>query len=146
MPRKAQRVTNGHRAAVCGLIIAGVSMIEACRIAGVPRDVMPKYLPAGWHGRHSSSRRVRRWKGEELEGLREAYCDPNQRTATIAARYGVCVSQVNNLARKHGWPMRRAGRKPKPDSVRSMSPQQRTVYFKLRSIMPAPAAVQEALR
>jgi hypothetical protein len=134
MPRKAQRVTNGHRAAVCGLIIAGLSMIEACRIAGVPRDLLPKYLPPGWHYRYRKP--ARRWKGEELESLREAYCDHSQRTVTIAARYGVHVSQINQLAKRHGWPPRPPGRKPKANSIRSMSPQQRTAYFKLRSIMP----------
>lgn len=143
MPRKAQRVTNGHRAAVCGLIIAGLSMIEACRIAGVPRDVLPKYLPAGWHDRHSK-RRARRWKGEELESLREAYCDPCQRTVTIAARYGVHVSQINNLARREGWPLRPPGKRRKPTGIRSMTPQQRTAYFKLRSIMPSADAAAQA--
>jgi len=143
MPRKAQRVTNGHRAAVCGLVIAGVSMTDACRIAGVPRDVLPKFLPAGWHDRRSS-RRTRRWKGEELAGLREAYCDPNQKTATIAARYGVHVSQINKLAQQHGWPRRLPGKARKANSIRSMSPQQRTAYFKLRTIMPPAAAAAQA--
>lgn len=143
MPRKAQRVTNGHRAAVCGLVIAGLSMTEACRIAGVPRDVLPKYLPPGWHDRRSN-RRTRRWKGEELASLREAYCDLSQRTATIAARYGVCVSMINNIARREGWPQRHPGRKRKPTGIRSMSPQQRTTYFKLRSIMPAADAAAQA--
>jgi hypothetical protein len=143
MPRKAQRVTNGHRAAVCGLVIAGVSMTEACRIAGVPREVLPKYLPAGWHDRRSS-RRTRRWKGEELAGLREAYCDLNQKTATIAARYDVHVSQIYRLAHLHGWPRRLPGGARKPNSIRSMSPKQRTVYFKLRTIMPPAAAAAQA--
>jgi len=143
MPRKAQRVTNGHRAAVCGLVIAGLSMTDACRIAGVPRDILPKYLPPGWHDRRSS-RRTRRWKGDELAGLREAYCDLAQKTATIAARYGVHVSQINKLAKLHGWPRRLAGRTRKPNSIRSMSAQQRTVYFKLRTIMPPAAAAAQA--
>jgi len=145
MPRKAQRITNGHRAAVCGLVIAGLSMTEACRIVGVPRDILPSYLPPGWHDRRSS-RRTRRWKGEELAGLREAYCDLSQKTATIAARYGVHVSQINKLANLHGWPRRPAGRTRKPTGIRSMSPQQRTAYFKLRTIMPSADAAAQACR
>lgn len=144
MPRKAQRVTNGHRAAVCGLIIAGLTMIEACRIAGVPRDVMPKYLPQGWHDRHR--KRARRWRGEELESLREAYLDPTQKTTTIAARYGVHPSQITKLAHQHSWPVRPTGSARRPTSIRSMSPQQRTAYFKLRSIMPPAAAAEQACR
>jgi hypothetical protein len=41
----ATRVTNGHRAAVCGLILAGVSYGTACQIAAAPRERMRQYVP-----------------------------------------------------------------------------------------------------
>ncbi len=42
------RVTNGHRAAVCGLLLAGVSFGDACQIAAAPRDRMRQYIPEDW--------------------------------------------------------------------------------------------------
>jgi len=91
-------------------------------------------------------RRPVRWTGEEVAGLREAYCDLNQKTATIAARYDVHFSRITQLAHRHGWPLRRVGRPPKPNGIRSMTPQQRTAYFKLRTIMPAADALAEVYR
>ena len=66
----------------------------------------------------------------------------------IAERYGVTASQITKLAQKNGWPMRPAGHKRKSRSLRSMTPQQRTIYFKMRRDlnMPALSAVAEALR
>jgi hypothetical protein len=42
------RVTNGHRAAVCGLLLVGVSFGDACQIAAAPRDRMRQYIPEDW--------------------------------------------------------------------------------------------------
>lgn len=141
----AQRLTNGQRACICGLVIAGLSMTEACKIAGVPRDRYAELLPPNWHKR---TRKAIRWKADQLAELREAYCDHAQRTKTIAERYGVTAGQITNLAKKNGWPMRPAGHKRKPNSIRSMTPRQRTLYFKLRhdAGMPALSAAAEALR
>ncbi len=138
-----QRITNGHRAAVCGLVIAGLSMTEACKIVGVPRDMYLSWLPPGWH---KPKPRPSRWFGERLEALREAYLDPNQKTRTIAARYDVHVSFITHMARKHGWPLRQVGNVRKPNSIRSMTAKQRTIYFKLRHIMPRTSAAAEACR
>lgn len=140
-----QRITNGQRAAVCGLIIAGLTMTESCRIVGIPRNRFSELVPPNWHAR---SRKPRRWRPEQLSALCADYHDPAQRTQTIADRYGVSVSQISKLAKIHGWTMRVPGNKPKPGSIRSMTPQQRTHYFKLRRDlnMPRLSAAAEALR
>ncbi len=143
MPSKPGRITNGQRAAVCGLVIAGVSMTQACLIVGAPRALYLKYLPPKWH---KQKPRPSIWFGERLDDLRDAYMDPSQRTRTIAQRYGVHVSFITHMARKHGWPVRLPANVKKPNSIRTMTPQQRTIYFKLRHIMPRASAVAEATR
>lgn len=142
MPSRPQRVTNGHRAAVCGLVIAGMGMIDACEIVGAPYQLVKASLPPKWHKRH---RHPSRWRGDELAEMLAAFVDPAQKTRTIAARYGVSVDMIRKIAGRHGY--KRPKRQPRsPNSLRTMTPKQRTIYFKLRHIMPAAQAAIEACR
>lgn len=130
MPSRNQRITNGHRAAVCGLVIAGLPMIESCRIVGAPYLAVVGVLPKGWHVR---GRRPSRWTGDLIDELREAWFDPAQRVFTIASRYGVTTKAIQLVARKQGWPRRRRWRIEAPGpAFRDLSADQRRVYFKLR--------------
>lgn len=99
----AARVTNGHRAAVCGLVIAGVALTEACKVAGVPYLAMLAVLPDRWHTRVP---RPYRWRGHELEELYESWMDPYQRAETIANRFGISPTRLRQIARKNDWPQR----------------------------------------
>lgn len=45
MATAKSRVTNGHRAAVCGLILAGVPFVAASRIVGVHHERIRPYIP-----------------------------------------------------------------------------------------------------
>lgn len=142
MPSRPQRVTNGHRAAVCGLVILGLGMIEACEIAGAPYQLVKASLPPNWHKR---SRFASRWRGDELAGMLAAFVDPDQKTQTIADRYGVTADMIRRVAGRHGY-KRPKGHPRGKNSVRTMTSKQRTIYFKLRHIMPAAAAAIEACR
>ena len=81
MPSRPQRITNGQRAAVAGLVIAGLTMEEACKVAGSPIRLMQAHLPPNWH-RHRA--RARKWKGDRLTALKRAYCDRSFTVAAIA--------------------------------------------------------------
>lgn len=48
MAAQPSRVTNGQRAAVCGLILAGVPFVTACRVAGASRERVRPYIPDDW--------------------------------------------------------------------------------------------------
>lgn len=48
VPRVMGRVTNGQRAAVCGLVLAGVAYGYACYIVGIHPNMMARYLGADW--------------------------------------------------------------------------------------------------
>lgn len=64
------RVTNGHRAAVCGLLLAGVSFGDACQIAAAPRERMRQYIPADWR-RSPMPVRVRQMTREQFAVYRK---------------------------------------------------------------------------
>jgi hypothetical protein len=46
MPER--RVTNGERAALCGLRLLGVGFQDACQIVGVGHRTMQRYLSGDW--------------------------------------------------------------------------------------------------
>lgn len=100
--RHISRVTNGQRAAVCGLVIAGVSFTDACKIVDVSRPRLKAVLPVGWT-KYVRSGKTRSWKGEVLEQIRLAYLDQSQTGKDIARRFNIDVSYVYQLARVHGW-------------------------------------------
>lgn len=143
-------VTNGQRAAICGLVIAGVAIAEACKIVRAPYRSILDLLPPRWHKRRG--RGPARWKGDELEQVRVAYLDPLQTTNAIAARHNVTRRAITMLARRHGWKRRRMGRKPKygpkrgPAFLPAMSREQRRLYNKLRPVLGREASLAEARR
>ena len=139
--RHAQRVTNAHRAAVCGLIIAGITYMKACKIVGVPHRALRTVVEPDWYKR---SNPVRRWHLEALLGLQEAWMDPKQKLSTIAARYDISVSMVRMLAHRQGWPCVRRGRQPR--SLRSMTKEQRRWYLKMQPVIGRNAALAEVWR
>jgi hypothetical protein len=135
------RVTNGQRAAVCGLILAGVPMDKGCAIAGVPIKQMRDVMAPGWRGRQVHTPR---WRGEKLEQLREAYSELKLSFEAITEQFGISRDMTMYLARQHGWPRRRPrfGRKPLPVPVSKMQRDQRNRYRYLQRIIGREAAVQ----
>lgn len=140
MPRKhAQRVTNGQRAAVCGLVIAGIAYTKACMIAGVPYRGLKATLPPDWHEWREGRRR---WKPHMLAELYEAWMDPNQKVETIATRYDLTFRAITQIAFREKWPRRRWGTK-RPTALRSMSKEQRRWYLKMQPVLGRDAALAE---
>lgn len=135
------RVTNGHRALVCGLILAGQSYIEACRIAGVPPRRLRLLLEPDWSARVN---RPRRWKADELRDLEEAYRDPKLSVASIAQMFKTHAGNICTMARQQGWPMRL--QKFPRGHVATMQPEKRRLYLKLRAVVGRVEAEREALR
>jgi hypothetical protein len=132
------RVTNGQRAAVCALMLAGTPFMESCRIAGVPYLRMKALLPPDWS--QPSVRRAPRWRGQQLEDLAAAYADPALKIKTIAQLFGIQPSYLRRLAAMHGWPRRRKGGWGLPVSLRNMTHEQRGLYRKLRPVVGREAA------
>lgn len=136
---KAQRVTNGHRAAVCGLMIAGLPYGDSCRIVGVPEKTLKKLLPPFWV---IYQRRPHRWKGDELQAIKEAYDDWSLKVETIAELYQTTAGTIRVLAKKHGWRRRPMGGKPNPNSTRNMSRAKYAVYRKVQPILGREVALR----
>jgi hypothetical protein len=132
------RVTNGHRAAVCGLVIAGVvSLTDACLMAGVPYKALRDVLPPGWHTKKMP---CVRWKGDLLLEVKEAWCDRAQKVTTIAERYDVSPRTIGWLAKREGWPKRKRGPARNPFSQRSgMTRRQYDIARMVRRNTPQPA-------
>lgn len=135
------RVTNGHRALVCALILAGQTYREACRVAGVPPARLRALLAADWTARVN---RPRRWKAAELRDLEEAYRDHNLSLASIARMFGTHAGNICTMAKAQGWPMR--VQKFQRGHIAAMKPEQRRLYLKLRSVVGRVEAEREALR
>ena len=121
-----QHITNGQRAAVCALILAGIPFTRACDIVSANHTAMRQHIPKDWRERTTTKRR---WKGDALIELKEAWDDPAQRTVTIAERYGVTASQIHNLAVREGWRMRSTGPAPNPSSLRQQ-PREKFLYYR----------------
>jgi hypothetical protein len=121
-----QHITKGQRAAVCALILAGISFTKACEIVSAQPKAMSKHVPKDWRNRLSPKRR---WKGDLLAEVKEAWLDRAQRTETIADRYGVTPSQIHNIACREGWPMRPTGPAPNPCSLRQQ-PRDKFLYYR----------------
>lgn len=132
MPSRAQRITNGHRAAVCGLILAGVSVIASCKIVGAPYLQMKKFLPKDWQERVTPRTK---WTHAKLVAMRRDYANPNMQRWQIAIRHHTTVAMVQYLARREGWPYKPMGR-PKGRGRRKL----------VAKIVNAGASRTEALR
>jgi hypothetical protein len=64
----------------------------------------------GWPRRSRGFRS--RWQGPELERLEAAWRDDPRSRDALAAAFGVPVETLKRLARRHGWPPRKPGRRP----------------------------------
>lgn len=49
MPER--RITNGQRAAICGLVLAGVGLQNACQIVGADSRTVLRYVGGDWRVR-----------------------------------------------------------------------------------------------
>jgi hypothetical protein len=127
MPMGRQRITNGHVGAVCGLVIAGLSMGVACKIAGAPQKAIVAHLPKDWHTRR---RPAHKWRGDRLAALQRAYGDRSMTVETIARSFKTTASMVRTLARRHKWPRRPRG---------MVSNETRLMYRRLRPFAGSPA-------
>lgn len=137
----SRRIMRGQQAAVCGLILAGVSFTQSCEIVGSCYSAMRPYIPDGWakHG----GRKVSRWKGEELADLKELYDNRTLTLERIAALFGTSGSNIREVAKRKGW-ARRRWVAPKP--IRTLSRQQQTTYWKIRPILGGHRAYVEVTR
>lgn len=141
MPKRSRyRITNGHRAAVCGLTLCGISLTQACEIVGVPYQQMRDLL-GDWHKKLHPRRR---WKGYLLEDLHADWIDLGQQTKTIATRYNTTVRQLNLLAKSEGWPLhqRKHGPPRSKHSILSMTPEAKRRFWKLQRVLGRSAAVE----
>ena len=143
MPRHHQRVTNAHRAAVCGLVLAGLSFGESCRIAGVPYRLLHGLLGADWWSlRGPPPGRGLRWRGERLDLLKQAYGDRARSIASVALEFETTPDVVYALAKRHGWPYRRQPRPVLPVPLEEMEPSVRRQYLKVRRHLGRDAALR----
>lgn len=140
MASRKQRVTNAHRAGVCGLVIVGVGFVQACRIMGIPYGLVKESLGGGWDGRHSCNKK-KRWEGALLAEAKAFYCDLNLTTEQIGAMYGVKRDTLWKLAKKHKWPKRCLGGKlALPTPISKMEPHLAARYRKLQKVIGSDAA------
>lgn len=114
-----QRITNGQRAAICGLILAGLSFRQACKVTATPHARMRKLLDKSWT--YGARPGLRKWKGQLLEDVKEAYFDPAIRMRTIREVFGIHPANLCKLAQEHDWPPRS---QLKQRRFRSAPPQQ----------------------
>lgn len=129
MPRFVARVTNAQRAAVCGLVIAGVTAPIACEIAGVSIRGLAGALPGGWL--NAVRRNPRRLHKATVEKIRLEYMDRTKRAADIAKKYGIHPCYLSKLASRQGWTLRGRGHWGPRKSV-LMTREQRLTFNKLR--------------
>jgi hypothetical protein len=136
-----KRVTNGHRACVAGLVIAGVGLLQAAAIAGVSYRHVKASLPAGWHTPRLGVRV--KWTPERLKPVRKAW-NSDVPLWQSAIRLRTTVAMMKYLARREKWPKRpRAPRRP--TSIGGMSPEMKRLYIKLRRELPRSEALREVL-
>lgn len=133
------RTTNGHRAAVCGLILLGMSLHGACAVAGVPYKQMRAVLPPSWRVKRGGNPK---WRGEKLAEIRDAYCEAQLPLARISELYGLSRHMVLYLAKYHGWPRRhrRYGMKPLPIPLSKLDAATVSRYRKLQHAIGRDAA------
>ena len=129
----------GEVAALCGLILAGMSYSRACLTLRLSERRMVHYVAADLRVK---TQPPRRWTSDALDELKE-YWMANERTSVIADRFGVSVSQIVQLVKREGWVRRKKGPLPDPKSIRQQEPKKRRLYRKMRNILGAERAKQE---
>ena len=127
MGNRTPRITNGQRAAFCGLMIAGLAFRDAAAVADVSQQLIHGFLPDGWLDGSPPVRRYASWKGAKLEELRVAYADTTISGVEVAARFGMHREYLFRLAAKKGFSRARS-----PAFVAALPADQRRTYEKLR--------------
>ena len=100
------RVTVGEKAAVCGLLLAGIPYYKVCEIVGRGRKVLRAYIPADLRatpGRPQIDLETRLKARRLYEGSR-------LKVAAIAYETGLNERSILNLSKHDGW-TKRGGRK-----------------------------------
>lgn len=137
--RHMRAVMRGQVACVCGLVIAGVPFMKSCQIAGISYDLMRYYVPASIK-KHMGGKR--RWKGDELLDLKDAY-DSGMKLGKVAALFGVSEASVRQVVHNEGWPRRRVKHAV---TIRSLSHKQQRQYYRALPTMGPYRAFREVMR
>lgn len=135
-----RRVTNAQRAAVCGLVLAGVPYGYACSIVGVTPKTMTEFVARDWRKKIIPPAR---WTHEKLAELEAIWRDPAMKTETIAELYALTPSRLGQIAKTQQWPLRNRGPQPNPTSIRQQPKPTRLAYRKMREIYGVQRARQE---
>lgn len=128
MARGEQPVCKGQVLAVIALRLAFQPYAEACRILGIGPGRMKRYLSAEWTARGQPRSK---WSGDVLLAMEKAW-QTRVPLQQISDDYGIDVGVLRKVAVHHGWLRRAGGRPADPMSVRSMSPERRRYFTKLR--------------
>lgn len=128
MARGEQPICKGQVLAVIALRLAFQPYAEACRILGIGPARMRRYLAPEWTVRGAPRSK---WSGDILLALERAW-RAKLPLQEISDDYGIDVGVLRKVAVLHGWPHRTSGRPLDPLSGRSMSPERRRYFTKLR--------------
>ncbi len=128
---KPRRFTNGQKAGIHGLILAGVGYAMACEIVATNHAVAARYVAVQY--RHAGLG-GRRYRHLDMEKVRAAYQDVTKPMTIHARRLGVKLTWLYWVAKKRGW-------KRKYDDIHSAEPSPVAVRpAAAPSPMPAAAA------
>ncbi len=76
--------------------------------------------PRAKHRRHCWRRRTPAWEGARLEQIELAWRSQELTRQEIADRFAVSMGTLSRIARGHGWPPRRRGRRWPPLSAEAL--------------------------
>ncbi len=136
-----RRVTRGQQAAVCALILVGVTVSKASEIVGASYGIMRPYIPDSF-AKHKG-RPVARWKADELDDLKDAYDNRTLTLGRVGELFGTTAQNVREIAKRNGW-ARRRWTAPKP--IRTLTRRQQTAYWKIRPLLGPQRAFVEVTR
>jgi len=101
------RITTGQMAGIIGLRLAGVPLVECCRIVGAPQKRAIDMLPLEWR---DQIRQRPKWTFKRLQQMRKDYTNPHLQTWQVAIRHHTTRDVVRKLAVREGWPPKKLGR------------------------------------
>jgi predicted DNA-binding transcriptional regulator AlpA len=119
-------IRNVQRAAVCGLLLAGMPYKDACAIAGARGLTLRKYIPHDWF-RTADRLTAQRW-----ERIRADYESRELEVREFLKRHGIGQSTLYKRVREEGWEKRPTGRRTNPAAARHLPKKQYLHYRKLR--------------
>ena len=91
------RITGGHRAAVCGLVLAGVPYRSACHVVGIGRRTIAPLIPVEY--RSGGRPTAREW---QMKKAREGW-SAGTKLERIAVDADLTVSGIYRIAKREGW-------------------------------------------